>query len=232
MEPMRASAGEAYLRPSTNIALSKRYTPARVRRTLIVLTFSLFLWFPLAWGIARFLIVKSPLQEADAIVVLSGSAAYKERTRHAAAVFNAGRAPRIILTNDHQKGGWSTTAQDNPYYFEMEQEELVHCGVPRERIIVLKEPVDGTYEETILLRRYVESEKIQSILVVTSAYHSRRAWWTLRRVFNGSSVSVGLEPVDTGFQTPRPSTWWFHLRGWKAVPTEYVKLIYYWFRLP
>jgi uncharacterized SAM-binding protein YcdF (DUF218 family) len=63
--------------------------------------------------------------------------------------------------------------------------------------------------------------------VVTSAYHSRRALWTLRRVFEGSGVEVGLVAVEPGEQSPRPGTWWLYPLGWKMVPGEYVKFLYY-----
>lgn len=175
--------------------------------------------------------VSAPLQQADAIVVLSGAAAYKERTRYAAEVFKAGRAPRIILTNDNYKGGWSAEKERNPFYYELESTELQRNGVPADRIDVLPEPVDGTYEETLLIKRYAESKGLNSILVVTSAYHSRRAWWTLRKVFRGSSLSVGLEPVAPGVQMPQAATWWLQIRGWEAVPTEYAKMVYYWLRI-
>jgi uncharacterized SAM-binding protein YcdF (DUF218 family) len=65
------------------------------------------------------------------------------------------------------------------------------------------------------------------MLVVTSAYHSRRALWTLGRAFRGGGTAVGLEAVAPGEQSPRPATWWLSVLGWKMVAGEYVKLIYY-----
>jgi len=41
-------------------------------------------------------------------------------------------------------------------------------------------------------------------MIVTSAYHSRRALWTFQRVFSDSGVKLGLDPVPTGQQTPGP----------------------------
>jgi uncharacterized SAM-binding protein YcdF (DUF218 family) len=189
--------------------------------------FLVSLWL-VAWAAARVLIVNSPLPNADAIAVLSGAASYKERTAYAAQLFRAGRAPRIVLTNDNYKGGWSHVEERNPFYYELETSELVRLGVPRDRIDVILEPVDGTYKEAIVLRGHAESNGLKSMLVVTSAYHSRRALWTLRKVFEGSNLSIGLQSVRPGRQTPTPGTWWVYLRGWKEVPPEYVKMAYYW----
>jgi hypothetical protein len=40
-------------------------------------------------------------------------------------------------------------------------------------------------------------------------------------------VQIGLDAVPPGQQSPPPETWWLTLRGWKLVPTEYVKMVYY-----
>jgi len=174
------------------------------------------------------LIVNEPLAQADAIAVLSGAAAYKERTRYAAQLFKGGYGQRIIVTNDNYQGGWSQAEERNPYYYELEVAELRRAGISEEKIVVMLEPVGGTSDEAVLFRRYAEREGLHSILVVTSAYHSRRALWTLRKVFEGSNIVIGLEPAPTGFQAPSPIAWWLHLRGWKTVPVEYVKIVYYW----
>lgn len=199
------------------------------RRATVAVVF-LAVWFMGAWGAAKFLIVNRPLARAEAIAVLSGSATFKERARRAAALFHEGRAPRIILTNDNQKGGWSSKEQRNPYFYERAQEELLQAGVPQQNIQVLAAPVSGTDEEAVLIRRHAETSGLHSILVVTSPYHSRRALWTFDRVFQGSETQVGLVAVEPGMDTPSPRTWWLHTRGWAMVPTEYVKIGFYWWR--
>ncbi len=137
------------------------------RRIVAVTAVCLVAWFLIAWGAARLLIVSAPLSHADAIAVLSGSAAYRERTRYAAQLFKGGYGQRIIVTNDNHQGGWSPTEERNPYYYELEVAELRHAGIPQDKIVVMREPVGGTSDEAILFRRYAEKEGLQSILVVT-----------------------------------------------------------------
>lgn len=201
------------------------------RRTLrwaLFLISGLLLWSLMAWIAARALVTSAELERADALVVFSGSSAYKERTRRAAEVFHAGRAPLIILTNDNQQSGWSRREQRNPLFVERARDELIRLNVPAERIITLPEPVTSTYEEAVLVRDYAASHELHSVLFVTSAYHSRRALWTTRRVFAGSGVEIGLDTPPPGEETPRPLTWWLHTSGWRMVAEEYPKLIYYW----
>ncbi len=204
-------------------------TPDKNRKVWrrLFLVFLLLLSWILAWGAACGLIVRAPVERADAIVVLSGSAAYKERTRQAARLYAAGRAPRIVLTNDNQMGGWSSSEQRNLFFYERARNNLIDLGVPAKSIEVLPEPVSSTYDEAALVQAYTKSNAWQSLLIVTSPYHSRRALWTIRRVFQGTGVTIGLEPVPVGDQSPGTWTWWLHLRGWKAVPLEYAKMVYY-----
>jgi uncharacterized SAM-binding protein YcdF (DUF218 family) len=190
----------------------------------------LVVWSLLAWGAARALILSAELERADAVVVLGGSGSYIERAQSAAQLFREGRAPRIILTNDGQRSGWSSSEQRNPFFFERAREELERAGVPAERIQVLPPVVSSTYEEALVLREYTTMHGLRSILVVTSPYHSRRALWMLQRVFAKSGVEVGLKPSAAGEQTPRPVSWWLYPSGWSIITSEYAKLFYYWLR--
>jgi len=184
-----------------------------------------------AWGAARFLIVRTPVTHADAIVMLSGSATFRERARHVAQLYNEGRAPRVLLTNDNLRSGWSESEQRNPFYYERAINELREAAVPAEKIEVSMDPILGTYDEAWVVRLYCERHQIRSIVVVTSGYHSRRALWTFRKVFSGSGIEVSMDPVDAGIDTPSASTWWLKSFGWEMVPKEYAKLGCYWLNL-
>jgi len=201
---------------------------SRIRRRLLVAFLLLAIWSLLAWAGARWLVVDAPLARSDAIVVLSGSSTYVERAQKAAALFREGRSPKIILTNDNRQGGWSSVEQRNPFFYERAISELTHAGVPQSAIEVIPQPVYSTHDEAALLRSYSDTRGLHSLIVVTSAYHSRRALSTFRTAFATSSVAIGLEHPATGQQTPPPSTWWLHPRGWMMVPTEYLKMVYYW----
>src|SRR6185295_13910221 len=186
----------------------------------------LICWSLIAWIGARLLIVRVPLNKADASVMLSGSSTYLERAELTARLFQQGRAPKIILTNDNQRGGWSNAEQRNPFFYESALADLQRRGVPRNAIEVIMQPVFGTSNEAATLRQYAEAQKLHSLLIVTSGYHSRRAFLIFRRVFAGSDIRIGIEPVDAGIQTPKPSTWWLHSSGWNMIPAECLKLVY------
>lgn len=197
------------------------------RRSVTVLALVLLLWPFVAWGMAKLLIVNAPLDHADAIVLLSGSSSYRERAARSAELFAAGRAPRIILTNDGHQGSWNRVLQKNQFYYESTLAELTRRGVPADKVDILMPVVSSTHDEALLVREFAEQKGIRNVLIVTSAYHSRRALWTFRRVLGSDGTNIGLEVAGTGWQTPSPRTWWLHLRGWQIVPPEYIKLVYY-----
>jgi uncharacterized SAM-binding protein YcdF (DUF218 family) len=181
----------------------------------------------LAWGAARLLIVRTPAEPADIIVMMSGSATFHERAQHAAQLYKEGRAAKIILTNDNLRSGWSEKEQRNPFYYERAKDELIQLGVPQQNIEVLMDPILGTYDEACTIKLYCERHNIHSVVVVTSGYHSRRALWTFRKVFSDSNTEVGMDPVAAGIDTPSPATWWFKAFGWQVVGQEYGKLLCY-----
>ena len=211
---------------------ARSHEKAKRRRLvlLIALLTAVVLWPIIAWAGARLLIVKSELASADAIVVMSGSATYRERAEWAAMLYREGRAPIVILTNDSLKSGWDKKEQRNPYFYELAARELEQHGVPESRIQVVPDIALGTYEESLGLRDYASAHQLKRLLIVTSAYHTRRTLWSLRHACEGSGIQIGIDSPAPGWQTPAPSRWWWRRWGWKVVAGEYVKLIYYWMR--
>jgi len=202
-------------------------TVSRFKSFVLVTLLALIVLWVLSWVAARWLIVDNTLKSpADVIVVLSGSSAFRERTQLAAEIFRQGYASSIVLTNDGQQGGWSNEKGRNPFTFELAMDALVQSGVPANRIKVIRSVVTSTHDEASTIKDWTDTNRIRSIVVVTSAYHGRRAVWTFQRDL-GSSPAIQWAFVPPGKQTPRESLWWFYPKGWQTVALEYVKLVYY-----
>lgn len=231
MTVVERSLVDARPRAAAVVRPQRRRRALALRAALLVVSV-LVVWAVVAWVAARALVVQAGPVQAEAIVVLAGSSTYKERADEAARLFHEGRAPKIILTNDGLQSEWSSELQRNPFYVERAVEQLRRAGVPAENIETLPQVVTSTYDEALLLREYVRAHGLRSVLIVTSAYHTRRALWTLRRVLKDEPVSIGLSAPPPGQQTPRPLTWWWHIKGWRMVAGEYLKLVYYYLRWP
>ena len=229
MATERITSPARVLQRTANNVVPVRTKARRLLRRRIVITLLLCIcaWPLLAWTGAQLLIVKQELPTADAIVVMSGSSTYRERADWAAKLYRAGRGPIVILTDDKLISGWNGAEERNPYFYELAAKELQSRGVPSERIQVIPEPALGTYYESLNLREYATSHKLKRLLIVTSAYHSRRALWSMRRASEGTGIEIGIDGPAPGWQTPSPWTWWLHRWGWKVVAGEYLKMTYY-----
>lgn len=200
----------------------------RAWRKLLVTAVCLFaLWSFGAWLSARMLQVKADLPAADAIVILSGPATYLERVDWAAKLFHEGRAPLILVTNEGLMSGWSRTQERNLYFYELAANELQRRQVPATKIQIVSQIGAGTFQECLRVREFAIEHGLKRLLVVTSAYHSRRALWSMHRVVEGRAIELGMSSPPAGWQTPRSATWWLYRWGWQVVAAEYVKLIYY-----
>lgn len=210
-----------------------KYSQSKVSRKIkiAVALFLIFLvWFFLAPFLAKRLIVEKPLERAEAILVLSGSSVYLERTRKAAELFKKGIAPKIFLTDDGVKGGWNQELRRNPFFVERARWELINQGVPEDAIEVLPGAAKSTRDEAAILEKAVKERNLKSVLLVTSGYHTRRSLWTFERVLqnNNHSIEIGIESPPAGLQTPPPDYWWLSAQGWQSVAGEYLKTVYYW----
>jgi uncharacterized SAM-binding protein YcdF (DUF218 family) len=213
------------------VKVKSKIKKAKVLRILFY-GFCLFflVWLFLAPFLAKLLIIEKPLERADAIWVLGGSSTYIERNQEAALAYKKGIAQKIFLTNDGNYGGWSKIEDRNPPFADLAKKELMAQGVPEDAIEILPKVVEGTQDEAVLFTQTAQTRHLRSVLLVTSAYHSRRTLWTFQRTVlkNNLSVEIGLESAPPGQQTPPPLIWWLSRRGWSLVGEEYVKTIYYW----
>lgn len=198
------------------------------KKVFLFLLVFLVVWIPLSWIAARALIVEHPIQHADMIVVLGGSSTYIERTHKAAELWKEGRAPKIFLTNDGQKGGWSNEEWRNPYFIERAKKELLNQGVSEDAVESSTQIVNSTQDEAKLLKDILPKKNVRSVLIVTSPYHTRRAYRTIKNELADTGIEVGIVSPKTGEQSPQPYLWWLSPQGWNLVAGEYLKTVYYW----
>ena len=152
---------------------------------------------------------------------------YAERLGHAARLYREGRARTIVLTDDGLRGRWSRAQQRNPRSIERGRDMLLGSGLPAERVVMLPGRVHSTYDEALAVQTYARAQRLHSLLIVTSPYHARRALWVFNRVLATDGLSVGVDPVPPGDQSPSPGTWWLSRSGWQSVAAEYPKFLYY-----
>ncbi len=233
IELMQNLIQEVALRKS--IAAAKDWTgrfsaSLRASRKLLLITLSAALGVgllfntPMVWLFARPLVVSTPLEHADAIVVFAGGVgesgraaeSYQERTQQAVELYKHGIAPRILFVS-----GYTLTFQEADI-MRLLAESL---GVPEEAILTEKQ-VHQTYDYVLRVREWCHEHRWKSILLVTSPYHTRRAALTFTR--NVPGLKVVLAPWWE-------SSYYEHTRGITprqlgSLLHEVLSIGFYWFK--
>jgi uncharacterized SAM-binding protein YcdF (DUF218 family) len=167
---------------------------------------------------AKYLYCKDELKPADVIVVIPDSETGYS-VDYGVKLFKEGwaRKDRMILSggNITWKYAWAS----------LMQEQALSLGVPKNAIL-LEEKSNSTKENAVYTREIMKRHRYTSLILVTAAYHSKRAEKTFKKIM-GSEVSVLIAPAEES--KFRFEDWWKRERDRKAVLTEFFN--FFWFRI-
>lgn len=175
---------------------------------------------PLMDGAARFLVHSDPPQQSALMYILGGN--YEVRAPFAAALFRAGWAPKILISREQD------ASHGGANFSDITRQILIANGVPPDRIVAFapNTGVRSTADEARALRLYLDVYPASKVLVVTSAFHSRRARMAMMRAVP-SGISVSVVPVTD------PNC---NLVNWQGsgfcrheVESEWEKFVFYFF---
>lgn len=176
--------------------------------------------------VADLLVVNDRLQPADVIFLLNGD--YNTRPFYASDLYKQGLAPVVVIARSENLLAAELGLVPNDTDIAVGVMEKL--GVPVEKIIVLQVPggVTSTFDEAIVLRRYIETNNIHTVILVTSAFHTRRAKWIFDRELSGLPLTLEMAAAPHyGFNA---TNWWRSESGLITLNNEYVKLVYYFFK--
>jgi len=122
-----------------------------------------------------------------------------DRIWHAARLYHAGKAPKLILSGG-RPGGLSELPSEAAAMAAF----LVDLGVPREALI-LEDRATTTRENAVFCAELMRARRMESALLVTSALHTPRAVAAVR------AMGVEVFPVATDFEATGERV---HSLGW------------------
>jgi uncharacterized SAM-binding protein YcdF (DUF218 family) len=179
-------------------------------------------------SIGQYLVVDHPPQPVDLIVCLAGSNI--ERGLEATDMYHQGFAPRIFIAKEEPPDGYALLKErglDYTLNVDLLKNLLEELGIPSPAILTDDTSVNSTLAEAELVRQVVQRGGCRSIMVVTSAFHTRRTYLTYKKVFGELDVLILMR--YSRYSEFRPDNWWKNRRYLRSVIIEYQKLIYYWF---
>ena len=159
--------------------------------------------------------------QSDALFILLGDTG--PRALYASRLYKEKYAPLIAMGTIEKK---SIAA-----FGLMPDETTVACtvlmrsGIPSECIHVIPVSVSSTFEEAVAARNWAEESGIASLIFVTSSYHSTRANWILKRVFDSSNIHIAVAAVPVPDVDWNP--WWTTENGMVTIFNEVAKYFYY-----
>jgi uncharacterized SAM-binding protein YcdF (DUF218 family) len=146
--------------------------------------------------LAEGLIREDSLVKADAIVALAGD--YRSnREKRAAELWLQGWGDYVVVSGISYAWGFHTGEAARKY--------VMSLGVPGEKIFMISENLN-TRAEARALDDLMREHGWNSAIVVTAAFHSRRATYTMERAAPGRSFYSSPVPAGSPEWTPR--AWW------------------------
>ena len=175
----------------------------------------------IAWGMTAYLGVddlrncddapssEAGCQAADAVVAISGGDT-SARTAEAIKLYKNGWGSLLILSG-------AAADKSGPSNAEVMKQQALTAGVPVEAIII-DEFSETTAENAQASAGIFAKQHITSAILVTSAYHERRAMLEFSARADG--VALRGHPVATDNQWSR--MWWLTPIGWMLAVSETV----------
>jgi uncharacterized SAM-binding protein YcdF (DUF218 family) len=166
---------------------------------------------PLLTFAGQWLVEDDPPQKADAILVLGGDE-YGTRIVKAAQLQRSGYAPYVLVS-----GPPSLLGHESDQLIEFARRKGFAPSIFRP----LNHDSDSTRSESAFLNRYLQSNGVRTLILVTSNFHTRRAARLMRKENPNRHVIVVAAP-DPFFM---PETWWKSRSGQKTFLFEWMKTV-------
>lgn len=175
-----------------------------------------------------FLVKEDNIEEVSnaVIVLLMGSVA--DRSLGAAKLYKEGVGNSIFMVRSYivaneilQNKGISIIGHTSN-----SKMVLLNLNIKLDDIIIIPGDAKSTKDEALTIYNYVRRvQEIDTIVIVTSKYHSFRSKIIFKKVFKNLHVNIYSAP--TPYDPFKPKEWYKNREDAKNVLKEYLKLTYY-----
>ena len=210
-----------------NMHTGKKITPILV----VLFVFFIFVSIFLIPNLGQWLVAEDELQESDMIVVLTGSVI--DRIPHAVDIYNEGYSYKLVIVSCYnfdydifiEKGLEVPLGKA-----QINKMAAIDLGVPEENILILEGNAKSTKDEALIIREYIKNNReIESIILVASKYHSRRAKKIFTKALSYLDREISIYSSPSKYDSFNASQWWKDREDIKWVISEYLKLAHFYF---
>lgn len=163
---------------------------------------------------------------ADALVLLMGN--FTDRVLQTAELYGSGRADRVIIAEESMGGYQGLTDRGVKIISHTSQavSSLVALGVPADSITILPGDARSTLDEAAIVRNYLDTNPdLDTLILVSSPYHLRRASMIFDKAFEEAGLTVFIGTSGSGaFTDFEAAGWWRSKEDIQHVLTEVIKI--------
>ena len=168
---------------------------------------------------AKFFTINNAKPGADALVVLSGGKF--TRIPHALKLYEEGYAPEILLTDEKKRSiRFAHLFPKNEMIAQAMIEEL-GLTAPFSIIQSQKGGATSTFDEAYDLLKLSEKKNYRHLIIVTDAFHSRRAYHAFQTVFEETEINIEMSAASN--KIFNENNWWTSDQGISAYVLESIK---------
>lgn len=182
----------------------------------------------------QLLVAQDNIKKSDIIIVPTGEP--QIRVPHAVDLYHDGFAPKILFVNSFS----SHNGNDSKIY--KKEDELIgkayinrriatKLGVPEENIIILNNNAKNTLEEAVIFGEYLKNHPgIDSVILVTSTFHSGRSKKIFKKVLKTLDRKIEIYSSPSKYDDSNVNRWWTNGKDILWVFREYLSLIIFYIR--
>lgn len=154
--------------------------------------------------------------KADIAVVLAGDT-NGHRIELAADMVKKGYVPEVLV--DGPMGPYGNRESDLAIAF------ITKEGYPARWFVPLPMDAHSTAEEAAVVVAELERRRLNSILLITSNYHTARAWRTFHKLLRQHNDRILMRVIPARDDWFQPASWWQTREGRKIALLEWSKTI-------
>ena len=176
-----------------------------------------------------YLVKSEPLKKADAMVLLMGS--IPDRVLQAVDLYKEGFAGKLIIVEESM-GSYRKLEERGAHFISnttQARNAAIAMGIPADSIIILPGDARSTQMEAVIVREYLKTQPgLDTIILVTSPDHTRRATMIFEKAFQKQNMPVVVYSSPSKYSSYTGKGWWKNKEGIQTVMFEYVKMVNFW----
>lgn len=164
-------------------------------------------------------------QKSDATLILMGSIA--DRVLQTADLYKNGHSTEILIVNNIQYGSEYLAQYDVhiPNFAELSKQALTQLSIPDSLINIIPGRAASTRDEAQITANYLkQNPHIDTLIIVSSAAHMRRASMIFKDTFKDNNLNTIILTVPSKYSGFNAKKWYTHRESAKQVFMEYVKI--------